>query len=305
MKHLRSILPILALASLLVTQSAGASPAMTFTSFVYLPLVPNGFPPPFDVDPFTSGMVGYDISFPGCDDGPPPTISSTGAPYRFAVVGVNGGKAFTSNLCLGAEFANAVAANLLVSLYMNINAPIGSTAYRGNNGPRGACEPGDNVCLSYNYGYNAASDAYASAAATLGSGAVAGRVWWLDVEVANSWWTDESPPLPNATDLDDQVVQGAIDFFHQNGITVGSYSIASMWQYRTVRSAVRGMGQAWEPTLRPLILGNFAPGIPEWNAGAPDLPSAPTFCGGPSFTGGSTWLVQEPLNNFFDEDYAC
>lgn len=305
MKQLRSILPLLALAGLLVSQAAAASPAVTFTSFVYLPAIPNVFPLPAAIDPFTSGTVGYDISFPGCGDGPPPTVSSTGAPYRFAVVGVNGGRAFYPNPCLGDEFAHAAADNLVISFYMNINAPIGSKADHGNNGPRDTCGPGDDVCLSYNFGYNAAADAYNGATATLGPGAVAGRLWWLDVETANSWWTDQQPPPPNATYLDDQVVQGAIDYFHESGIVVGSYSIATMWQYHPAQRAAKGMGATSAPALRPLILGNFAPNIPEWNSGASDLPSAPSFCGGSSFTGGPTWLAQVPLNNFYDENYAC
>lgn len=305
MKYLRYVVLLAGLVGWLGARSVAASPTFAPSHVVFLPWVPNGFPSPLNVDPYAHGSVGYDISFPACGDPPPPPTSSNGAPYRFAVVGVNGGRAFETNPCFAAEYASAVGQGLLVSFYMNINAPIGSTAANGDNGPKGACAPGDDVCLSYNYGFNAASYAYSSANAAVGYGGVVGRVWWLDVETANSWWTDQNPPPPNAAYLDDQVVQGAIDVFHQNGVAVGSYSIATMWQERAIALIAGAMGHLAPPVLRPQILGSFQPHVPEWVSGAADLLGAPLLCGAPSFTAGPIWLTQRPMDNYYDEDYAC
>src|SRR5207248_678937 len=126
------------------------------------------------------GTVGYDVSFPGCGTSVPAN-SSIGTLYKFAIVGINGGRAFYYNSCLQSEFQAALGQVPLVSFYININGPFGIYDYEGNNGPRGQCSVGDNACVSYNFGYNAAQDAKNYAANTIGS-AAAGRVYWLDVE---------------------------------------------------------------------------------------------------------------------------
>lgn len=316
MFRVRLLLPLLALAGLLLLHFGIASSASGPGPVAYFPLVPqNGYlasptsAPGASRGPYASGSVGYDTSFPSCGSPPPPATSSTGVPYSFAIIGVNDGRAFTRNPCLASEFDNAVSRNLLASFYVNINAPLGSTADRGNTGPKGSCASGDLMCLSYNYGYNAAAYAHDAAASALGTPAVAGRVWWLDVELANSWWTDLAPPtptpVPSGNTLDDQVILGAIAYYQQNGMTVGSYSIASMWAQGAPRPA-GGMGVASiSQVLHTQILGSFQTGIPEWVSGAPDLASAPSYCGGSSFTGGPIWVVQDPSSNTYDENYAC
>jgi hypothetical protein len=261
--------------------------------------VPNGFP-----NPYIHGSVGYDLSFPQCGGSPIPATASNGARYAFAVVGVSDGKSFTENPCLGSEAATASSAGLLVSFYMNINAPIGSTAWEGNTGPKGTCATGDDICLSYNYGYNAAQYADSWAISQIGGGGVAGHTWWLDVETANSWFAD--------TGANDQAIQGAIDYLQQQGSGVGVYSIPSMWDYAsTVGSAADGSVATSALQVWPLIAGGgFQPSVPSWTSGAVSLSGAALLCGSGSFTGGSTWLTQEP--NYFapnganyDEDYAC
>jgi len=258
---------------------------------------------PVPASGYVHGTVGFDYSFPACGM-PAPTTSSLGTRFSFAVVGVNDGRAFTLNPCLASEFQNAAAVVPLVSFYININAPIGSTAGNGLDGPRGHCASTDYGCQSYNYGYNAAQDAHTRAATTLGSSTVAGRVWWLDVEMANSWWGLDDHRCDS--NCNDQVLQGAIDYVHQIGQMVGAYSISSMWtQSGPLQVATAMSGAQSALILWSQIAGGYLPGVPAWVSGAANLTTAPGKCSSTSFTGGAVWLAQVPSPNYYDEDYAC
>jgi hypothetical protein len=235
-------------------------------------LVPGGSAALAATDPYLSTSVGYDLSYPDCSKVIGPTASS-GKAYAFAVMGVNDGKPFTANGCLAGEYHAAVANGLSPSLYMNTAAPIGSTAKTYENlGPK-TCAKADKVCLAYNYGYQMATAAHASAA----SQAATSSTWWLDVETANSWTRDLSE---NTATL-----QGAIDALTALGIAnVGVYSTPSEWT---------------------TITGNAQLGVPVWVAGALSLDTANQFCTA-SFTGGAVWLVQSfNASRGYDEDYAC
>src|SRR5262245_44168395 len=121
------LLPAL-LGGLLLGQGVTGQAAQTTSSTrTYLPLVPNGASLSYP-DVYAHGSVGFDYSFPGCSTPVAPTTSSLGTSYSFAVVGVNDGKPFTQNPCLASEFQSAAATVPLVSFYINISAPIGSTA---------------------------------------------------------------------------------------------------------------------------------------------------------------------------------
>jgi hypothetical protein len=297
------VLPAL-LGGLLLGQWVTGQAAQTTSSIrAYLPLVPNGASLSYP-DVYAHGSVGFDYSFPGCGNSAP-TTSSLGTRYSFGIVGINDGRPFTQNPCLATEFWNAATVVPLVSFYINISAPVPPPPTPAMNGPKGACSSTDYVCQSYNFGYNAAQDAYSRAATTLGASTVVGRVWWLDVETANSWWGVDNGNCSSS--CNDQVLQGAIDYFHQGGMTVGAYSISSMWaQAQAMHTAVAMSGVASPIRLWTQIANkSYQPGIPAWTSGASSLSTAPSFCSSTSFTGGPVWLVQEPLNNYYDEDYAC
>ena len=155
---------------------------------------------------YPAGTSGIDISYPACADELP------AAPMSFAIIGVNGGRPFYQNPCLIKQFAWAQRAAVAPSFFMNLSSPVGSIAFKANSGPRGTCVPNDDLCRSYNFGYNAARLAYADAQ----SQETAASMWWLDVETENSW-SDNLPA--NA-----QVVQGAIDYLKSQSKVVGVYS---------------------------------------------------------------------------------
>lgn len=214
---------------------------------------------------YPAAATGNDISFPQCGGSYPPIQS-------FGVVGVNGGRPFTQNPCLVSEFAWASAAVTKPSLYMNTSGAFGTTAYNGNSGPAGTCRQGDDSCIAYNYGYNAASYSYAYAS-SLGASA---RQWWLDVEIANSWWAQSA--------LNRRVIRGAADFFAQNGLSVGVYSTNYQWN---------------------LLMGSYSPNLPVWYATASDATRAPSYCSSShDFAGGGVWLAQYNGGDF-DADYSC
>ena len=216
--------------------------------------------------PYPAGATGMDVSWPQCDKGLPTS------PQSFAIIGVGGGRAFYQNPCLISEYSWGQGAPTAPTFFMNLNSAGGSTAFKGNAGPRGNCGSTDDMCHAYNYGWNDARLAYADAQ----SQETAASMWWLDVETDNDWSSNLS--------VNDQVIQGAIDYLKSQGRSVGIYSTSKQW------------GQ---------VAGNFSPALPVWVAGAPDAGSAPGYCAGSyAFGGGPVWLVQV-TGDQFDADYAC
>lgn len=196
--------------------------------------------------PFASNTTGFDISYPQCNSG----LQQTGS---FGIVGVSGGKAFTQNPCFAAEYDHAKTTGL-VSIYMNLNAPVGKTARANTSGPV-ACAPNDQICQAHNYGWNAAT------AAVLAADQRKAATWWLDIEIANSW--------AGKAAINVATIDGARDYLLSVGVAnVGIYSVPSMWNQIT--------GNWQDPTL------------PVWFAGTASTTCAQAF----SFTSGPIWLVQ-------------
>ncbi len=219
---------------------------------------------------YRAGTSGYDVSFPQCGK-PLPRGGS------FGVVGVTNGLPWSANPCLQAEYQWARGMSSAPSLYMNTANPGPISRYWNRPGPQTCADAtsySDAGC-SYNYGWNAAADAFAIASGAT-SGASATNYWWLDVETANSW---NGTPAANAAALD-----GYIGYLSSNHVAgVGVYSTGSQWK------AITG--------------GYTLPSTPNWVAGASSLRTAPRMCG-TGFTGGPVWLVQYPSKGF-DADYVC
>jgi hypothetical protein len=235
------------------------------------------------------GTLGYDVSFPQCA-GPFPTDGA------FGIVGVNGGRPFSPNPCLGAgngasELAWAGAA---AQLYANTAdpGPLLSTHWPNGQPAPKPCDTADNpgadtLECHYDYGWDAAADSYTIAVAayvSLGEATVGATTtpspvaWWLDVETENSWTPD---PSRNVATL-----QGEVDYLRSVGVAqVGLYSTSSAWASITGGTLV------------------FS-GLPAWVAGAASLQEAQSMCAGTAFNGGSIQLVQFPLSGF-SGDYSC
>jgi hypothetical protein len=215
-------------------------------------------------DLFPVGATGYDVSFPQCNAPLPSTSLS------FAIVGATGGKPFMENPCLATQFAWATGKGRQPSLYMNLKSPVGTNAEEALAGPRGVCQPTDEMCKGYNFGHKSAQHAVAYAK----SRSALPASWWLDVETMNTWLLD--------TKANAQVIQGAIDYLQGQGATVGIYSNPAQWQ---------------------TIAGSYAPGLPVWTTLARGAADAPSFCAR-GFGGGQVVLVQYIVNGF-DVNYVC
>ncbi|MGE3855537.1 MAG: hypothetical protein AB7G21_01120 [Dehalococcoidia bacterium] len=215
-------------------------------------------------DLFPAGATGFDISFPQCGSPLP------NPPFGFAIVGATGGRAFTENRCLSEQYRWASIIGRQPGLYLNVKSPVGSNAEQALTGPMGTCQPTDELCKGYNFGYKTAQHAVAYAKAQSATPAS----WWLDVETTSSWLTD---PIPNA-----RVIQGAIDFLQTQGVPVGIYSNPAQWQ---------------------TIAGSYSPGLPVWTTMANTAAEAPAMCW-KGFGGGQVVLVQY-IEGGFDTNYAC
>ena len=217
---------------------------------------------------YTAGNTGYDISYPqGGNSASYPTT-----PFNFGVVGVTSGRAFNDNPYLSQQFAWAQQGNAATpSLYMNLNAPVGSTVKGNTSGPQN-CKKADKVCQAFNYGWNAAAHSYSYANSQLASSVM----WWLDIETGNSW---SSTKAINAA-----TINGALSFFTQNGIQAGVYSNSSMWN--------------------TIVGTTFTQAVPNWLAGNNTSSNFSTLCNTPFTPNGTVYLLQYASGGF-DADYAC
>jgi hypothetical protein len=241
----RIILLISALGAALAVAAGGAAPALASGSM-------------------PTSAVGTDISWPQCGKEYP-----TG--YNFGIVGVTGGRPFSTNDCFASQFAWASNGMLPAQLYVNLDYGKSSV------GPL-ECLDGEDGCLAYNYGYSAAASAYRYAARQTRGASRAVDVWWLDVETDNYWSEDA---LSNS-----YVIQGALDYLQRSmGKTVGVYSTPHQW---------------W------LIAGSFAPPqTPTWIAGAGNLDDF-VKCYAQLWPGSAVWAIQ--YLNFdidLDQNRAC
>ena len=231
---------------------------------------------------YSYGSAGFDISFPQCGNVNVPDQITVTAPYQFAIIGVNHGRAFVPNDCLSSEIAYAASKGIPTAFVINLNSPgKGQPTYpAAQSGTDRACVAKGQACASYAYGWYAAQDAYNVTFAALQAvqSPSIPTSWWMDIESANYWSPD--------TSMNAQVIQGAIDFIQDNvpGGVMGVYSTQSEWNQIAGRK--------------------YQPGVPAWMAGAQSFAGARTMCSGTSFTGGPIGLIQY-ATRLLDIDYAC
>ncbi len=225
-----------------------------------------GATPASAMGPYAAGAEGADISWPQCGR----DVQITGD--TFGLVGINGGTPYTMNPCFGGQYHWATSGGAAPGVYLNLQGGESPTGYQ-------SCTDGDNLCKSYNYGYNAAEYAFSHAYIETGGASLAANSWWLDVETGNDW-SDQQ-------DANAAVVRGAVDYLRRNaGRNVGIYSTS---------------GQYWAITG-----GLYAPaGVGNWVAGADGLDSA-YMCSSSFWPGAQVWFYQfENLDMNLDQDAAC
>lgn len=252
----------------ITTPTTPSAPVEPAPSPLPITPIPPTQPPP-STDPYTSGDVGVDISWPQCaGNEAPPSSDYTGD--NFGIVDVTDGLGYSTNPCLAGEAADFTSNEL--SLYVNTGWDINSAHNTGTSPD--TCEANDVDCEAFDYGYNAGLYAY-GAALSLG---ITSPTWWLDVETDSTW--------SNNTIQNQNSLQGEHDALLAEGATtVGVYSTTAQWQ---------GLTSSWQNDW------------PSWGATTwTTAPEAATYCTGHEFTGGPSYLMQFTPTEQLDQDYAC
>jgi hypothetical protein len=209
---------------------------------------------------YPRGATGTDVSWPNCQ-------ASPAGNNAFGIVGMTGGLNFKPNPCLYLETRWFVSPDL----YMNTGYPGLEAARQYSAYPR-RCRPADEMCLAYNYGFNAAAYALLYAA----SQTVHASTWWLDVETENSW--------SDNLQANRMALQGTIDAIKHGTLfpTIGVYATQLQWEQ---------------------ITGGWKNGLPNWvGTDSANRNDAIAACHGNDFTAGGTQLTQYVLK--LDHDYA-
>lgn len=183
-------------------------------------------------DPYSSNPYGYDVSYPQCPGNSVPTAPA-GETYSFAIVGVGGGRPFTSNTCAAAEATAAIDGNISnLAFYFNtgyagaygrnIDSTCSDDVNQGNddgvfNGVKGHTLSQDQN--AWEIGCSEALYAQNNAPST----STSTSMWWADVETGNSWSTN--------TSLNDFALDGLSFEMQQFGAAGGGgfYSYTSAW----------------------------------------------------------------------------
>jgi major membrane immunogen (membrane-anchored lipoprotein)/ribosomal protein L21E len=241
--------------------------------------------------PLSPTSTGYDISFPQCGYAYP---SAPG----FGVVGVNGGKPFTTNKCLASELTWAKgAANQQPAFYVNTaNGGPDNGNWPSSQQTPDVCAGANSVPCSYDYGWNAAKYDFAAAltaestdGATSPNQSAISSPWWLDVETGNAWEVKSNfyGPTAAAYANDKAMIEGEIASLASAGATnVGVYSTSQQWRAITDASTT-----------------NF-PTVPAWIPGFGSVAAAEAGCATASFTAGRVALIQYGSGSY-DGDYNC
>jgi hypothetical protein len=230
--------------------------------------------------PATSSW-GMDVSYPQCG-----TALPTG--QAFAIVGVNGGTATTTNPCLATQLAWAAQSTGTtvhddIQLYVNTGNPGSGAASwpRSGSNRYGSCDGSDSTPCAYQYGWDRAHDD----ATVRGIADPEQFMWWLDVEIANTWDYTEGGHARNAA-----VLEGMTEYFTSIGVRgVGLYSTRYQWD--------EIVGDAVSAT-------SSLNGLSNWRPAGTDLAAAQATCTvAPLTPGGIVEMTQYWAD--FDYDHSC
>lgn len=243
----------------------------------------------------TTTLTGMDISYPQCG------VSVPGN-QAFAIVGVTGGMATTTNSCLAEQLVWAKTAvggtsQDKIQLYVNTGNPggLGTATWpiiNTDNNPYGVCDGGDSLACAWQYGWNRAEEDVISrfqpAALVAGVNTLpSAYTWWLDVELANSW---KDPISAFNTQSNVSVLEGMTEYFTSVGGTVGVYSTAYQW------------GQIVGSSVTPI---SSLYGLKNWRPAGSTLKAAKQTCAVAPLTPTGTVVMTQYTVNGLDYDYSC
>ena len=226
---------------------------------------------------YSTGTTGYDVSYPNCADSVP-------AGFSFGIVGLTGGRPFSTNGCAQSEWRTASSLTTGPSAYFN-------TGYAGAYAKSitSACSTASQNAGVYGTlarrALAQAQEAWAigcsevdwarSVLATVPSATPA--MWWADIETGNSW--------SMSTSLNQFTIDGIISEMQQ-----GSPGLGGVYSTRASWAKITGSA-SWTPTPAPTA---------NWVAGLAACPKSSPFDGG-----SPTWLAQTSQTGGVDVDTAC
>jgi hypothetical protein len=224
--------------------------------------------------------LGVDVSYPQCGE-PLPTGQA------FAIVGVNGGSAATTNPCLATELAWAAESiggtgHDDVQLYVNTGNPAGGELWPQSGSNRhGDCDGSNSRPCAYQYGWDRARDD----ATIRGITNPEQYMWWLDVEIANTWDYADGGGTRNAA-----VLEGMTEYFTSIGSRgVGVYSTRYQW------GEIVGNGVDSTSSLN---------GLSNWRPTGSTLEGAQANCGLEPLTPGGV-IEMTQFTTDFDYNWSC
>lgn len=271
------------------------------------------------------------MSWPQCDRELPAGMS-------FAVIGVNGGTAASTNTCLAEQLSwahttttGADPAQPPIQLYVNTANPgevleeYGVTTWPTDNidgrgadsfdnsdqarrNPYGRCAPTpgnyrgftNDLSCSWQYGWNRAVETVVERFAP------AARAAGLSDDVIDyTWWLDVET-MNSWQGFDDgsharntASLEGMMQFYVDEGVVnVGLYSTAYQWHRIVGNTLIVPDGTS------PVTGGNLV-GVMSWLAGSPDAAAASERCGGlDGLTGGPVVMNQYVVDDL-DYNYSC
>jgi hypothetical protein len=249
----------------------------------------------------TKDPLGIDVSWPQCGKRLP-------SDKAFAIVGVNGGLANTTNDCLSEQLmwgsqSQGGTNQELLQLYVNTANPGGlntaswpksnvDSAGNTTNNPEGTCDGGDSLACAWQYGWNRAEEdvrlRFAPAAAVAGVDVdPAAYIWWLDVETENTW---KFGGTQSDYESNVAVLEGMAAYFNSVGARVGLYSTGFQWG-QIVGNAVADSSN--------LI------GLDNWRPGGASLSTSKQACAADSLTAGGRVVMTQFVSKNLDYNYSC
>ena len=236
-------------------------------------------PPRRTPEPRRGEVLGADASWPQCPRGMGiPERRTLGAPMplptaEFVILGLTNGPGFTANPCLADQVAWVRERGLLAAAYAVASLP--DEAAVAEHGSTGPFDGTTDLGALANTGYQQALENVV----TMRRAGLATPVVWVDVEpVPDFDWSQD--PVTNAA-----VVEGAVRAYRDAGHRVGVYSTPALWEQ---------------------VVGDFAPGLPEWRAaGETSRAEARERCGADwSIQGGRAVLAQW-VEQARDQNITC
>jgi len=177
----------------------------------------------------TASGGGWDVSWPQCTGLSLSSVVALPGSPQIGIVGVNDGRPFSTNPCLKSELSWAGGA---AQLYVNTNDPGPGTKSSPNTHWPKTTQTSPKPCVvvagttatsacAYDYGWNAAVNAYGTVKTALGSTNPAGLAWWLDVERVSG-----APGLwQSSAAANTQAINGWIGYLVQQHVkSVGIYA---------------------------------------------------------------------------------